>query len=91
MAWLEQVEPDYLLTYSSNLGALFQRCREAGFKIPSLREVATMSDVLEPDLRAKCRQVWGLPMVDAYSAEEVGMIALQCPEHPHYHVQLESV
>lgn len=47
--------------------------------------------MLETDLRAKCRQVRGLPMVDAYIAEEVGMIALQCPEHPHFHVQLESV
>ena len=91
LAWLERVEPDYLLTYSSNLRALFQRCAETGLKIPSLREVATMSEVLEPDLRAKCRRVWGLPIVDCYSAEEVGMIALQCPEHPHYHVQAENV
>ena len=91
LAWLEQVEPDYLLTYSSNLRALFRRCKETGFKIPSLREIATISEVLEPDLRTKCRQVWGLSIVDAYSAEEVGLIALQCPEHPHYHVQSESV
>ena len=91
LAWLEQVEPDYLLTHPSNLRALLQRCRETRLRLPSLREVATMSEVLDPDLRAKCRQVWGLPIVDGYSAEEAGLIALQCPEHPHYHVQSESV
>jgi phenylacetate-CoA ligase len=26
-----------------------------------------------------------------YSCEEVGYIALQCPDHPHYHCQSESV
>ena len=91
LAWLERVKPDYLLTYSTNLRALFQRCGETGLRIPSLRGVANMGEVLEPDVRAMCREVWGLPIVDAYSAEEVGMIALQCPEHPHYHVQAESV
>jgi phenylacetate-CoA ligase len=30
-------------------------------------------------------------MTDIYSAQEVGIIAVQCPEHPTYHVQSESV
>ncbi len=30
-------------------------------------------------------------MADMYSAEEVGYIALQCPEHEHYHVQAENL
>ena len=76
LAWLEQVEPDYLLTHPSNLRALLQRCEETGLRLPSMREVATMSEVLEPELRAKCRRFWGPAIVDAYSAEEVGMIAL---------------
>ena len=32
-----------------------------------------------------------VPIVDAYSAQEVGYIALQCPEHEHYHVQAERL
>ncbi|MDP7651264.1 MAG: hypothetical protein QGF38_06140 [Rhodospirillales bacterium] len=91
LAWLEQVDPDYLLTCPSNLRALFQRCAQTGLSFPKLREVATRDELLDPDLRAKCRQIWGLPIVDAYSAEEVGMITFQCPEHPHYHVQAESI
>ncbi len=91
LAWLGQVNPDYLLTYPSNLLSLLQRCEETGVRFPGLREVATMGEVLEPEVRAACERVWGLPVVDAYSAQELGMIALQCPEHPHYHVQAENV
>ena len=50
-----------------------------------------MSEVLDPELRIACQRVWGLRIVDIYSAEEVGIVALQCPEHPHYHVQAESL
>jgi len=32
-----------------------------------------------------------VPLTDVYSATEVGYLALQCPEHEHYHVQAESV
>ncbi len=91
LAWLEQVNPDYLLTYPSNLLSLLQRCEETGVRFPGLREVATMGEVLEPAVRAACERVWGVPVVDAYSAQEVGMVASQCPEHPHYHVQSENV
>ena len=91
LAWLKEVTPDYLLTYPSNLFSLVQRCEETGDRIAGLRQVATMAEVLEPEVRAACERVWGLRVVDAYSAQEVGMIALQCPQHPHYHVQSENV
>jgi phenylacetate-CoA ligase len=32
-----------------------------------------------------------VPLSDVYSAEEVGYVALQCPQHEHYHVQSESL
>jgi phenylacetate-CoA ligase len=91
LAWLKEVNPDYLLTYPSNLLSLVQHCEETGDKVPRLREVVTMGEVLEPEVRAACERVWGVRVVDAYSTQEVGMIASQCPEHPHYHVQSENV
>ena len=88
--WLRRQNPGYLLTYPSNLRALLRRCEETGERPDRLREVATMGEVLDPGVRAACETVWGVPVVDAYSAQEIGMIALQCPEHPHYHVQAED-
>ena len=91
LAWLADENPDYLVTYPSNLLGLLRHCEESGSGVPSLRQVATMGEVLEPGARAACERVWGVPVVDSYSAQELGMIAVQCPEHPHYHVQSESV
>jgi phenylacetate-CoA ligase len=56
-----------------------------------LSQVSTLSEIVDPVLRDDCAQAWGAAVCDVYSCEELGMIAIQCPEHPHYHVQSESV
>jgi phenylacetate-CoA ligase len=89
--WLQRENPQYLITYPSNLAALLAHCRERGARIPSLRFVETLAEILHPDVRAACREAWGVKVVDMYSSQEVGYIALQCPEHDHYHVQSENV
>ncbi len=90
-AWLEAENPTHLVTYPSNLLSLVQHCEKMGVRLPRLRGVATLGEVLEPEVRTACERVWGVPVGDSYSAQEVGIIALQCPESPHYHVQSESV
>lgn len=89
--WLQEQEPDYLLSYPSNILGLANHCLEHGIKLQRLREVRTLGEAHNPALRAVCQQAWGVPVVDMYSANEIGYIALQCPEHDHYHVQSESV
>ncbi|MFQ5617713.1 MAG: phenylacetate--CoA ligase family protein [Rhodospirillales bacterium] len=89
--WLRRQNPDYLVTHPSNLRALVRHCQASGGRPGRLREVFTLGEVLDPGVRAACEKVWRVPVVDAYSSQEIGMIALQCPEHPHYHVQAENV
>lgn len=89
--WLLENEPDYLLTYPTNLAALVRHSRERGERIAGLRQVATMSEVLDPETREECERDWGVPVIESYSAKEVGTIALQCPEHGNLHVQSESL
>jgi len=91
LAWLAAEAPGYLLTYASNLGELLRRAEETGVRLPGLREAASMGEILDPGVRDLCRRVWGIPVVDSYSSMELGMIALQCPDHTHYHVQSENV
>ncbi len=91
LAWLVEQNPDYLLSHPSNVLALARRCLETGTHIGNLREVRTFGETLLPGLREMCQQAWGVPVTDAYSAEEVGNIALQCPSHEHYHVQAENL
>ncbi len=83
--------PHYLLTQASNLEALARYCAEHGLRWSKLREVRSYGETLPEGLRALCREAWDVPLVDTYSAAEVGVIALQCPERAHYHVQSEHL
>jgi phenylacetate-CoA ligase len=88
--WLVREDPDYLLSFGTNLLFLARHCREHGFRLPRLKAVIASGEIVEPELRRLSRDVWGASLSDMYSAVEVGYIALQCPEHEHYHVQMEA-
>ncbi len=90
-AWLVKENPDYLLSHPSNIAALARRFIAQGQSVPGLREVRTFGETVTPELRELCRRAWGVPLTDAYSAQEIGYMALQCPGTEHYHVQSESV
>lgn len=89
--WLRRQDANYLITYPSNLMALANHFLQTGQTLPGLREVRTYGETVSSELRDVCRQAWGVPLVDMYSTQEVGYIALQCPDHEHYHVQSENV
>lgn len=89
--WLQRENPHYLLTHPSIAGRLAAHCLDRGIELPNLRQVETISERLKPRIRELCRAAWGVPLVDLYSAREAGYLALQCPEHEHYHVQSEGV
>lgn len=89
--WLVRTRPDYLLSYPSNILALARHCLANRIALPGLREVRTLSETVGPEVRAACREAWGVPVTDLYSAMEVGYLAFQCPGYEHYHVQSESV
>ena len=89
--WLTERNPDYLLTYPTNLNALLD-CFERSGRVPSrLKELRTIGETLPATLRARCRERLDAQIVDLFSSEEVGAIALQCPESGLYHIQAESL
>ncbi|HEX2064600.1 MAG TPA: hypothetical protein VHE80_09290 [Acidimicrobiales bacterium] len=90
-AWLRDQDPDYVMSLPSNLLALAEHFRQAGWKLPRLRQVRSYGEAMDPGLRDACREAWGVDVVDLYSSQEVGYMALQCPRAEHYHVQSESV
>jgi phenylacetate-CoA ligase len=89
--WLLRYGPEYLLTYPSNLAALIGCTADRDARPPRLREVRTVGETLTPELRAACEAAWNVPIVDTYSSQELGYLALQCPESGFYHVMAESV
>ena len=91
VAWLLREKPGYLISYPSNLAALAAYCIQQKVTLPWLKEVRTIGETLTPAQRALFRSAWNVDTVDAYSCEETGYIALQCPQHEHFHVQSENV
>ena len=91
LAWLVCRNPEYLLTYPTNLAALLELVEAGEVRLNALREVRTVGETVSASLRQRCRQLLGVPIVDGYSSQEVGVIALECPESGLYHMQSESL
>ena len=88
---LLELQPEYLLLYPSNAMRLAQYFRHQNLRLDSLSGIITYGELLLPEVREDCFKTWGAPVSDMYSCEEVGYIALQCPEFGNYHCQSESV
>ncbi len=91
VTWLVKQQPDILLTNPSVLQDLALYCQREKIELPSLTEVRTISEALPDGLRALCKEVWGVKLVDVYSSIELGYLAIQCPDNEHYHIQSEGV
>ncbi|MGP1678943.1 MAG: phenylacetate--CoA ligase family protein, partial [Burkholderiales bacterium] len=89
--WLQAQAPQYLISTASNVCWLARRSLERGIELPSLIEARSYGAVIPDGGRAAVRRAWDVALVDLYTAEEVGYIALQCPQHEHYHVQSENL
>ena len=89
--WLEREQPTYLLTYPSIAEGLARLFIERGRSLTGMHQVRTFGEALGPDVREMCRKAWNAPVTDAYSAQEIGYMALQCPDNEHYHVVSEAV
>jgi len=88
--WLIEERPGYLQTRPGTLRALLLRSRETGKQPPGLRAAILLGESVPEGLRELARELWNLPLIDIYSCGEFGTLALQCPEHEHYHLQSES-
>ncbi|MDH5748664.1 MAG: hypothetical protein OEY85_05070, partial [Rhodospirillales bacterium] len=75
-------DPDYLQIHPSTLRELLRISRETGLRPRKLREVRTLGDNLDGDIRDLCRREWNIGISDNYSCQELGIIALQCPDSP---------
>lgn len=87
IAWLNQIRPQYLITYPSNLAVLL----DSGLKPwPGLNAILTLGDHLSEEVRGQAKERLGVPLFDQYSSEEMGVMAAQCA-HGGYHVMEELV
>ena len=82
--------PQVLVTYPSVLNAMLDLVERGGAKFDGLAHVRCMSEMVHPELRDRTMAVLGLQIEDAYTSEEFGFLALQCPDADGYHVMAET-
>ncbi len=88
---LENQQPDYLVTHPSNPQALWDKLAVSRAQPVSLKQVRTVGEAVNDSLRASCLDILGAKLVDFYSTEDLGYVALQCQRHDYYHVLTVSV
>ncbi len=91
LAWLNKEKPAYFVTYPTFALALARHALRHGIEFPRLRELSAMGEVVDSSYREWFEKNLGIRVVDLYSAHETNVIALQCPDNAHYHVQSEFV
>ncbi len=87
---LSEVRPDYMIIPSGLLDPL---CNAAGSDPSGLRmdAVITRGGTVADDLRSRCQTVFHSPLIDQYGANEIGLMACQCPWCGEYHICSEAV
>lgn len=83
---LHRLRPDYLFVNGVVSRQLALAQLESDFEPIKIEQFLTVSDRIDPQLRTMVQEVFGARMIDRYSSEEFGYIALQCPVHDHLHV-----
>jgi phenylacetate-CoA ligase len=83
---IRDFKPRILLMYPSNLAALMDRWED----LPCVRQILTIGETLSPRTRDEAARRFGA-ITDTYSSQELGTIAIQCPQSPLYHVMAENL
>lgn len=88
---LEAFEPASLIVYPSNLAALARAFMASGRRLAGLVHIRTIGETLSDGVRALAKDAFGLEVEDLYSSQELGTVAIQCPDSGLYHLMAESL
>ena len=85
-AWLLEHRPVYLMSTAFRAAEIGGLLIQEGKTLP-LHQIISQYERVTPRQRDICIKAFGgAKIIDRYSCEEVGWLALQCPYHEHLHV-----
>jgi phenylacetate-CoA ligase len=90
-AWIAAFKPQYLLIYPSVLDAMTRHVRKEGIEFEGLKLIRTISESLSQPVRDAAEKTFGVKVLDNYSSQEAGVIAIECPVSRLYHVMSDSL
>jgi phenylacetate-CoA ligase len=88
--WLSRVQPHYLTTIGTNLHELAETALSTGCR-PAIEAAIAAGTTLAPETRSLAAEAFGARVIDLYACEEVGPVAIQCPESELLHVCAEHL
>ena len=91
LEFAQQVNPDYIVSYPSNLLHLARLIREKNVRLPSLKIIQAIAEELTPETQTEISEAFGVPVKNTYTCEEAGYIASPCHEADCLHVHDENV
>jgi phenylacetate-CoA ligase len=91
LEWLREVQPQYLISLSSNLEQLAGMLEESGQRLPELRAIQNVGESLTPTARRTIESGFGVPVRNLYSSMEGGYMASPCPSGAGLHVHAENM
>ena len=88
---IKEYKPGILLIYPNNLSIILDEMQQDGGDFSFIKHVKTIGETVHQWQRAKTRDLLGLKIEDNYSSNEMGCMAMQCPDTDNYHVMTETV
>ncbi len=89
--WLARIQPDYIVSYPSNLDRLATLAMETNTRLTNLKAIQAIAEELTVESQAKIESIFGVPVKNSYTCEEAGYIASSCPISDNYHLHSENV
>ena len=83
---LHRLRPNYLFVNGVVARQLALAQLASDYEPIKIEQFLTVSDRIDPQLRILLNDVFAGRIIDRYSSEEFGYIALQCPVHDHLHI-----
>ena len=84
-------DPASVLSHPYTLMLLAERSQQTGTFPRNLKTALSFGEALSPTIRKALEDIWNVQVIDSYSANEIGIIAIQCPETENLHVRVENV
>lgn len=91
IAKIQELKPTYLYGFPSALVNLIKTMQIIGSEINGIEQIQSAAENLSHWQRELISHTFDAKVVDRYSSEEFGYIAMQCPKYDHLHVISPSV